>query len=84
MATIALLQRAIDLDPKYAEAHARKSQYVELWASQFANSVKAKDLGVAQATEAAQRAITIAPRMSLGYGALAGVHQDQLHEAFAA
>lgn len=78
LATIALLQRAIDLDPNYAEAHARKSQYVELWASQFANSVKEKELGVAQATEAAERAIAIAPRMSLGYGALAGIHQDQL------
>ena len=78
LATIALLQRAIDLDPNYAEAHARKSQYVELWASQFANSVKEKDLGVAQAIEAAGRAIAIAPRMSLGYGALAVIHQDQL------
>lgn len=78
LATIAMLQRAIDLDPNYAEAHARKSQYVELWASQFANSAKEKDLGVAQATEAAERAIAIAPRMSLGYGALAGIYQDQL------
>jgi serine/threonine-protein kinase len=78
LATIALLQRAIDLDPNYAEAHARKSQYVELWASQFANGVKEKDLGVAQATEAAERAIAIAPRMSLGYGALAGIYKNQL------
>jgi TolB-like protein len=78
LATIALLQRAIDLDPNYAEAHARKSQYVELWASQFANSVNEKEQGVAQATEAAERAIAIAPRMSLGYGALGGIHQDQL------
>jgi serine/threonine-protein kinase len=78
LATIALLQRAIDLDPNYAEAYARKSQYVELWASQFSSSAKEKDLGVAQATEAAERAIAIAPRMSLGYGALGGIYQDQL------
>jgi tetratricopeptide (TPR) repeat protein len=78
LATIAMLQRAIDLDPNYAEAHARKSQYVELWASQFANSVKTKERGVAEATESAQRAIAIAPQMSLGYGALGGIHQDQL------
>ena len=78
LATVALIDRAIALDPNYAEAHARRSQYVELWASEFATSVKEKERGVADATRSAQRAIEIAPRMSLGYGALGGIHQDQL------
>lgn len=78
LATIALFDRAIALDPNYAEAHAAKSQYVELWASQFATSVTEKERAVSQATQSAERAIAIAPRMSLGYGALAGIHQDQL------
>jgi serine/threonine-protein kinase len=78
LATIALLERAIELDPNYAEAHAQKAQYIELWASQFAPSVADKERSQAQAIESARRAIAIAPRMSLGYGALGGIHQDQL------
>lgn len=78
LATIALLDRAIELDPNYAQAHATKSQYVELWASQFATSVAEKERGQSQASQLARQAIAIAPQMSLGYAALGGIHQDQL------
>jgi serine/threonine-protein kinase len=78
LATISLLDRAIALDPNYAEAHARRSQYVDLWASQFSANVANKDRALADAIRSAQRAIAIAPQLSLGYGALAGIHQDQL------
>ena len=78
LATIALLGRAIELDPNYAEAYARRAQYFEIWASEYAGNVKEKERGQAQATASAQRAIAIAPEMSLGYAALGGIHQDQL------
>ena len=78
LATIALLGRAIELDPNYAEAYARRAQYFEIWASEYAGNVKEKERGQAQATVSAQRAIAIAPEMSLGYAALGGIHQDQL------
>ena len=78
LATIALLDRAIELDPNYAQAYATKSQYVELWASQFATSVAEKERGQSQASQSARQAIAIAPQMSLGYAALGGIHQDQL------
>ena len=76
--TIALLDRALELDPGYAEAHARKAQYLEFWASQFAASVVEKERAQSEAIQSAQRAIRIAPRLSLGYGALGAIHQDQL------
>jgi serine/threonine-protein kinase len=78
LATIALFDRAIELDPDYAEAYARRAQFLEIWASEFANSVKEKERGQTRALESARRAITIAPEMSLGYAALGGIHQDQL------
>jgi len=78
LSTIALVDRALDLDPLYAEAHARKGQFLEFWASQFAASVADKERGQAQAIQASQRAIDIAPRLALSYAALGAIHQDQL------
>jgi predicted Zn-dependent protease len=75
---IALFDRAIALDPNYAEAHARKSQFVEFWASTYATSVEEKERGQLTATQSAQRAIEIAPESALGYAALGAIHQDQL------
>ena len=78
LAAIALLDRALELDPQYAEAYARKAQYIEFWASSFAASVAQKERGQLQAIESARWAIRIAPKLSLGYGALGAIHQDQL------
>jgi serine/threonine-protein kinase len=82
LSTIALLDRALALDPGYAEAHARKAQYLEFWASQFAANVTEKERAQSQATQSAQRAIKLAPELSLGYGALGAIHQDQLQLRF--
>jgi tetratricopeptide (TPR) repeat protein len=76
--TIALLERAIELDPAYAEAHAKRSQYLEIWASTYAANVEDKERGQSQAIQSARRAIAISPQLPLGYAALGAVHQDQL------
>jgi TolB-like protein/Tfp pilus assembly protein PilF len=78
LGTIALLERAIELDPAYAEAHAKRGQYLEIWASTFAHNVKEKEQGQSQAIQSARRAIAIAPQLPSGYAALGAVHQDQL------
>src|SRR5439155_311957 len=56
LSTIALLERAIALDPGYAEAHAKRGQYVEIWASTFAHNANQKEQGQLQAIEAARGA----------------------------
>ena len=78
LATIALLDQAIELDPNYAEAHGKKAFILEILASTYATSVKAKERRQSQAIESARRAIAIAPRLPAGYAALGAVHQDQL------
>lgn len=75
---IELLEQAIRLDPNYAEAHARKSLHQDLWASTFAASAGEKDRAEAQAVQSAQRAIAIAPAMSLGHGTLGLIYSNQL------
>ena len=78
LATIAFLNKVLELDPEYAEAYARKAQYTELWASSFAANVAQKERGQLQAIQSARRSIGIAPKLSLGYGALGAIYQDQL------
>ncbi len=75
---VELLEQAIRLDPNYAEAHARKGLHQDLWASTFAASADEKDRAEAQAIRSAQRAIGIAPQMSLGHGALGLIYSNQL------
>lgn len=78
LAMIAMLDQAISLDPNYAEAHAKKAFFLEIWASTYAASVHEKERGQAQAIASAERAIAIDPQLSGGYAALGAVHQDQL------
>jgi len=75
---VALIEQAIRLDPDYAEAHARKGLYQGLWAGTFAASTGEKDRAEAQAVQSVQRAIVIAPAMSLGHGALGLIYSNQL------
>jgi serine/threonine-protein kinase len=75
---VALLEQAIQLDPNYAEAHARKGLYQDLWANSFAKSYVEKDRAEAEAIRSVQRAIAIAPSMSLGHGALGLIYSNQL------
>ena len=75
---VELLEQATRLDPNYAEAHARKGLHQDLWASTFAASAEEKDRAEAQAVQSAQRAIAIAPTMSLGHGTLGLIYSNKL------
>lgn len=75
---IALLERATQLDPDYAEAHARKALQLSLWAATYAPSIKERNRAQAQALESVRRAIAIAPRMALGYSVLGNIYQNGL------
>ena len=71
---IALLERATELDPNYAEAHARKAQMLSLWAGTHAPNINERDRALAQALRSVRRAIAIAPRMALGYSVLGNIY----------
>ena len=75
---LALLERAIALDPNYAEAFGRKGLAQTLWANAWAPTNAEKFRTDADALQAVRRAIAIAPSMPLGYSALGLVHFNQL------
>ena len=75
---IALLERAIDLDPNYAEAHARKSVIQTVWGSTFASTNVEKDEQLSEALASAKRAIALQPGFSLGHAALGLVYSSNL------
>lgn len=75
---IALFERATQLDPNYAQAHARKGLTQTLWANAWAPSNADKYSTDADALRSIRRAIAIAPAMPLGYSALGLVYFNQL------
>ncbi len=75
---IDLYDRAMQLDPNYAEAHARKAIQQSLWANAWAHDNVEKVRVDEQAMEAARRAIRIAPAMPLGYSALGLIYNNKL------
>ena len=75
---VALLDRAVRLDPNYAEAHARKGLSQSLWANAWAGSIAEKQRSDAEALRSARRAIQIAPSMPLGHSAVGVVYLNQL------
>ena len=75
---IALFDKAIRLDPNYAEAHARKGLTQAIWSASWARNAAEKDRGEGQAAQSVRRAIGIAPAMPLGYTALGILYHDQL------
>jgi serine/threonine-protein kinase len=75
---MALLDKAIALDPNYAEALARKGLQQTVWASTFAKTVEDSERGQAEALASIKRAIAIAPRMALGYTALGISYTNEL------
>jgi serine/threonine-protein kinase len=75
---IALFERATQLDPNYAQAHARKGLTQTLWANAWAPSNADKYSTDAEALRSIRRAIAIAPAMPLGYSALGLVYFNQL------
>lgn len=76
---LATIDKAIALDPSYAQAHARRALILNNWASTYATSVKEAQRGRSDAAASARRAIALAPRMASGYTALGFVHRDQLN-----
>ena len=75
---IALFKRATQLDPNYAEAHARKGLSQSQWAGTWASSAAEKDRVAADAERSIRRAIAIAPEMPLGHSALGVLYRHQM------
>ena len=75
---IGLLDSAIALDPKYAQAYAWKSLAINFKTGSTA-SAHGFDTGYAQAADAAKQAIALAPNLPAGHSALAGAYQFQLN-----
>jgi len=75
---MALYQHATELDPNYAEAHARKALAQTLWANAWAPSNAEKFRADADALGSVKRALEIAPSMSLAYSALGLIHYNEL------
>jgi TolB-like protein/Tfp pilus assembly protein PilF len=75
---LTLLERAIQLDPNYAEAYARKGLNQSLWANAWARNSDEKDRVDAEAAQAANRAIAIAPAMPLGHSILGLIYRNHL------
>jgi serine/threonine-protein kinase len=75
---IALLDRAITIDPNYAHAYALKASFV-LW-KYNSESRQLSELarGRAEALRNVQKAISIAPNLPIGHGVLAEIHHSNL------
>ena len=80
---LALLDGALELDPNYAEAYARKAYWVFFKAGIYAPTAEATRSGEAEGLALADRAITIAPDMALGYAERSVIHYRQLHVGLA-
>jgi tetratricopeptide (TPR) repeat protein len=75
---IALLDRAIRLDPNYADAWARKGTQESLWANAFARNMAERNRVEGEAMQSVNRAIAIAPEMSSGHSTLGLILRNQL------
>lgn len=75
---IGLLDSAIALDPKYAQAYAWKSLAINFMTGSIATA-HGFDTGYARAADAAKQAIALAPNLPTGHIALAGAYQFQLN-----
>jgi len=81
---ITLLDRAIALDPQYAEAVALKAILLNVYASTFANGVAELLAYRAKALETAQAALELAPNYAGAHHAMAFIEQVALRLAPAA
>jgi TolB-like protein len=75
---IGLLDSAITLDPKFAEAFAWKSLAINFMTGSIA-SAASFDVGYAQAVDMAKRSIALAPGLAVGHVALATAFEFQLN-----
>ncbi len=76
--SIALLDAAIQLDPNYAKAYARKAALLSTYGGSYTSSLSETVSYLDQATAAAERAIQLAPRLPEGHTALAFIYRNQL------
>ena len=77
--TLAVLDKAIALDPNYAEAHSRRAQVMNFYANVYAPDSAAVHRAQADAAASARRAIRIAPRLASAYAALGTIYSNQLN-----
>jgi serine/threonine-protein kinase len=75
---IALAERATQLDPNYAEAHARKGLYQTIWSSTWAADLAERSRTESEAERSIERAIAIAPTMPIAYSALGASYASRL------
>ena len=73
-----LYQRAIELDPNYAEAYARQAFTVRRLADTYATSGDQFESGLAAALRIANTAIRLAPALETGYRARATIYESAL------
>jgi serine/threonine-protein kinase len=76
---LGLVNAALALDPKYADAVAFKAKLQTLLAGMFASSAAESQRGYQVAKATAEEAISLAPRCRLGYSALAAILDQQLY-----
>lgn len=79
-----LVDRAIKLDPNYADAYAQKALMLNSYANNFAKGAAELARDRAQAMQLAQTAVRIAPKLATGHAAMAQVFQSNLEMAQAA
>ena len=75
---LSLVDQAIALDPKYAEAEARRALILIYLGSVHALSAEQAHRESHLALQSARRSITIAPRFAMGHAALSNVLRDRL------
>jgi serine/threonine-protein kinase len=73
-----LFQRALELDPNYADAYARQALTVRRLADTYATSGDQFGSGLAGALRFANEAISLAPTLETGYRARATIYESAL------
>lgn len=81
---LSLIEAAIALDPRYAEAYARKAFALNFYSGIYAHNAADAHARQAEAIAAAKQSLAIQPHLALGYAALGGIYQNQLNLGAAA
>jgi TolB-like protein len=80
---LALINRAITLDPNYADAYARKAGLLNFYAVRFPSGTADVAALLEQAEQSANRAIELAPRLPAAHLAVAHIYVARLQLAAA-
>lgn len=76
--TLGLLNSAIALDPKFAQAHTRKAFILVLLSGVYALSAAEAQRGYREAMSSVERALQLEPRLPSAYSTRAAIQRDQL------